>query len=213
MHKKVSKKAGQRVEDVYKERGQRLQYMAQGIVRSPEDGEDVVQDAFLKLMQTIQGGEVRSDAALATTITRNKAIDEFRKKKRSRETPASQITIEDESASRHFKARFPDGPPEAEDMKGLPKYKIDAEADPNAKTPEEILEERTAVHAVLKEIEELPENEKTVVELTLQNRSRKEIAAILGTNEKNVNHHYHLAVKKLKAKTPSRIRKIQQGQN
>lgn len=99
--------------------GPDLLRLAAGILFDPCEAEDVVQDAFMRLYDTVQWGKLKNAEnaipAFLRTTTRNLAIDAFRKRRTRRryaeneqhaEPPNTPRTPFDWSEDREFERKF-----------------------------------------------------------------------------------------------------------
>ena len=66
-------------ERLYREHGKRLYYVARKIVRSDEDAEDAVHNAFIKMTEKYRDSSYTELTRLSTTVVRNAAYDIARK--------------------------------------------------------------------------------------------------------------------------------------
>ncbi len=81
-HLLMVKQNQERIEDSVKREKSRLQNFIRARVSSPEDAEDILQDVFYQLTAGIQALESMDQIAnWLFTVTRNKIIDWYRKKK------------------------------------------------------------------------------------------------------------------------------------
>ena len=137
-----------------------LYRLALRITLNKAEAEDVVQDTMMKLWSRRETlAEVESIESFCLTICRNLAVDKTRKAERQ-----NAAMSEEEEAS-------------------LPQM---ADNSPNA-NPETLVEQRDRVTLVRQIINQLPEKQRSVMQLRdFEGKSYKEIASILNISEEQV---------------------------
>jgi len=158
-HLLMVKQNQERIEDSVKREKSRLQNFIRARVSSPEDAEDILQDVFYQLTAGIQALESMDQIAnWLFTVTRNKIIDWYRKKK-----PVAFSSLEQEKLE-------PDENHSLYDL--LPDL---------SQSPDEQYTRSLIWDALEEALEELPIEQKEVFILhEFENKSFKEIAGLTG---------------------------------
>jgi len=158
-HLLMVKQNQERIEDSVKREKSRLQNFIRARVSSPEDAEDILQDVFYQLTAGIQALESMDQIAnWLFTVTRNKIIDWYRKKK-----PVAFSSLEQEKLE-------PDENHSLYDL--LPDL---------SQSPDEQYTRSLIWGALEEALEELPIEQKEVFILhEFENKSFKEIAGLTG---------------------------------
>ncbi len=156
-HLLMVKQNQERIEDSVKREKSRLQNFIRARVSSPEDAEDILQDVFYQLTAGIQALESMDQIAnWLFTVTRNKIIDWYRKKK-----PVAFSSLEQEKLE-------PDENHSLYDL--LPDL---------SQSPDEQYTRSLIWDALEEALEELPIEQKEVFILhEFENKSFKEIARL-----------------------------------
>ncbi len=149
------------------------------VMGNQEDAKDMCQEAFIRIFKSIEGFKEQSSfSTWMYRIVTNVCLDEIRKKKKS-ETVSLDVTYETENGQIHFETASDDD------------------------TPEEAYIRTEKKRIVLKSINELSEEYKTVIVLRdIQGFSYEEIANILccsiGTVKSRINRGRNILKDKLK---------------
>ena len=151
--------------------------LALSYVQNSEDAEEITQDVFVAVHQSISGFKAQSN--IKTWIYRisiNKSLDFIKAKKRQKRFG-------------NFTSLFFDNRSEI-------KYQ-----DSDFKHPGIVLEEKEAIMHLFKIINQLPDNQKTVLILSkIKNKSQKEISEIMNLSVKAVESLFQRAKKNIEKK-------------
>lgn len=147
-----------------------------GFVRNKEDAEDVAQEVFIEIYQSIKG--FRKDAKLSTWIYRisvNKSLDHIRKKKRKKRF-AQLVFLDSTEGNEVFDV-------------------------PALDNPQKELEDSQRRKVLLYAINQLPKNQQTAISLSkFEKISNKNIAEILNLSVSAVEALIHRAKNNLRNK-------------
>src|SRR5438876_56805 len=85
--------AGRCLADVINEHGHRLLGLAFSILNNEEDAEEALQDAWMKVYQSLlRGEELRALARWLTTVVANASKDVYRKRRREAKARAESLS-------------------------------------------------------------------------------------------------------------------------
>lgn len=147
------------LEAVFVENRKRLEITARKIVRSPEQAEDIVQDAFVKILNLADTGKVERPLSYCHQVVRNLAIDHCRRQSLEavyRIEAAVADYVEPQQAA--------------------------------VATPEQLLIDRRALQAISQALDALPARTRYAFELgRLGGLTQREIAGKLGCSATLVN--------------------------
>ncbi|HWY12648.1 MAG TPA: RNA polymerase sigma factor [Bacteroidia bacterium] len=149
--------------DLVNENKNRVYNTAISFVQNPEDAEDLTQEVFIEVYNSLS--KFKEQSSLSTwiyKITVNKSLDFLRKKKRQKRFGfLSSLFYEDSSEIKHDQPHF--------DHPGI------------------LLENKEKARYLFAAIDTLPENQKTAFILfNIEELSQKEIAQIMNTSPKAV---------------------------
>ncbi|MGK7371641.1 MAG: RNA polymerase sigma factor [Candidatus Halalkalibacterium sp. M3_1C_030] len=146
-----------------------------GFLRNPQDAEDMAQEVFMKVYESI--GDFREDAALSTWIYRiavTKSLELIRKRKRKKRFGFFQALLNTE-----------DDPKDIADTAFFPHPGI-------------VAENKERAEILMKAIESLPDQQRVAFTLhKLEELSYKEIAGVMDTSLSAVESLMHRAKKNL----------------
>ncbi|WP_219928758.1 RNA polymerase sigma factor [Flavobacterium pallidum] len=167
--------------DIYKEHHRRVYNFCLNYLQSLEDAEEVTQDVFVRIHLKLH--TFNNQSQLSTWIYRicvNCCIDFLKAKKRKKRFGfLTSLFYEDSSEIRHEVGDF--------------------------NHPGVALEQKEAVAALFAHIDTLPFNQKTVLLLSkIEQKSQKEIAAVMDISEKAVESLLHRAKENLHKKINTR---------
>lgn len=154
--------------------------LALNYVQNTEDAEEITQDVFLSVHQSMANFKGQSDIKTwIYRITINKSLDFLKAKKRQKRF--SNLT-----------SLFFDNSPEIKHQES------------DFKHPGIIMEEKEAFKKLFETINQLPDNQKTVLILSkIENKSQKEIAEILNLTVKAVESLFQRAKKNIEKNYPN----------
>lgn len=158
--------------DTVKQYGNRLLRFIRGRVNSDEDADDILQDVWYQLSSVVDLDSIESISGWLYQVARNRITDGYRKKK---EDPFSSLTSDDEEFS-------------VRDI-----LLADAE------TPEDQFFKDIFWEELMRALDELPENQRTVfVQNELEENTLQEIADQTGENLKTIISRKRYAVQHLR---------------
>lgn len=151
--------------------------LALSYVQNSEDAEEITQDVFIAVYQSITS--FKAQANIKTWIYRiaiNKSLDFIKTKKRQKRfSQLTSLFFDNSSEIKYQESDF--------------------------KHPGIILEEKEAIMHLFKIINQLPDNQKTVLILSkIENKSQKEIAEIMNLSIKAVEALFQRAKKNIEKK-------------
>ena len=151
--------------------------LALSYVQNSEDAEEITQDVFIAVNQSISS--FKAQANIKTWIYRiaiNKSLDFIKAKKRQKRfSHLTSIFFDNSSEIKYQESDF--------------------------KHPGIVLEEKEAIMYLFKIINQLPDNQKTVLILSkIENKSQKEIAEIMNLSIKAVEALFQRAKKNIEKK-------------
>jgi RNA polymerase sigma-70 factor (ECF subfamily) len=154
--------------------------LALNYVQNSEDAEEITQDVFLSVYQSMSS--FKAQANIKTWIYRitiNKSLDFLKAKKRQKRFSHLTSLFFDNSSEIKFQ-------------------------ESDFKHPGIIMEEKEAFMQLFKTINQLPDNQKTVLILSkIENKSQKEIAEIMNLSIKAVESLFQRAKKNIEKKYPN----------
>ncbi|GAB4032654.1 RNA polymerase sigma factor [Spirosoma gilvum] len=157
-----------------REYGSRLSRFIRGQVRSDEDAEDILQDVWYQLSRVVDLDAIESISGWLYQVARNRITDGYRKKK---EDPLSDLMIEDDEGEVSFREILL----------------------ADARTPEDQFFKDIFWEELMRALDELPENQRTVfVQNELEDRTLQEIADETGENLKTIISRKRYAVQHLR---------------
>ncbi|GAB3015726.1 RNA polymerase sigma factor [Spirosoma pulveris] len=160
--------------ETVKQYGNRLSRFIRGQVKSEEDAEDILQDVWYQLARVVDLDGIESISGWLFQVARNRITDTYRKKK-------------DESLSDLM------GDEDNDDFRFREILLADAE------TPEDQFFKDIFWEELMKALDELPENQRTVfVQNELEDRTLQEIADETGDNLKTIISRKRYAVQHLR---------------
>ena len=150
-------------EDTYENYSNLVYNLALQYVQNSEDAEEITQDVFLSIHQSLH--TFNQNAQLKTWIYRitiNQSLDHIKAKKRKKRFAfITSLFHEDKSETKNIGHNF--------------------------NHPGVILEQKEAIENIFKQINDLPDNQKTALILSkLDQKSQKEVAEIMGLTPKAI---------------------------
>lgn len=160
--------------ETVKQYGNRLSRFIRGQVKSDEDAEDILQDVWFQLSKVVDLDGIESMSGWLFQVAKNRITDTYRKKK---EDSLSDLMIEDEEGETRFRDIL----------------MADAE------TPEDQFFKDIFWEELMRALDELPENQRTVfVQNELDDLTLQEIADQTGENLKTIISRKRYAVQHLR---------------
>lgn len=164
----------QTVLSTVKQYGNRLLRFIRGQVKSEEDAEDILQDVWYQLSKVVDLEEIDSISGWLFQVARNRITDTYRRK---REDPMSELTGEDDDDDFRFRDILL----------------------ADAQTPEDQFFKDLFWEELMKALDELPENQRTVfVQNELEDKTLQEIADQTQENLKTIISRKRYAVQHLR---------------
>ena len=160
--------------ETVKQYGSRLSRFIRGQVKSDEDAEDILQDVWYQLTKVVDLDGIESMSGWLFQVAKNRITDAYRKKK---EDSLSDLMSEDDDDDFRFRDIL----------------LADAE------TPEDQFFKDIFWEELMKALNELPENQRTVfVQNELEDRTLQEIADQTGENLKTIISRKRYAIQHLR---------------
>ena len=160
--------------ETVKQYGNRLSRFIRGQVKTDEDAEDILQDVWFQLSKVVDLDGIESISGWLFQVARNRITDSYRKKK---EDPLSDLMIEDDEGNINFRDILL----------------------ADAQTPEDQFFKDIFWDELMRALDELPENQRTVfVQNELEDRTLQEIADQTGENLKTIISRKRYAVQHLR---------------
>ncbi len=168
------------LEQIYLTHKNLVYNLALNYVQNSEDAEEITQDVFLTVHQSLSS--FKAEANIKTWIYRitiNKSLDFLKAKKRQKRfSNLTSLFFENSPEIKHQESDF--------------------------KHPGIIMEEKEAFKKLFETINQLPDNQKTVLILSkIENKSQKEIAEILNLTVKAVESLFQRAKKNIEKNYPN----------
>jgi RNA polymerase sigma factor (sigma-70 family) len=165
---------GRTILETVKQYGNRLSRFIRGQVKSDEDAEDILQDVWYQLAKVVDLEGIESVSGWLFQVARNRITDSYRRKK---DDSLSDLMGDDDDDDYRFRELL----------------LADAE------TPEDQFFKDIFWEELMKALNELPENQRTVfVQNELEDRTLQEIADQTGENLKTIISRKRYAVQHLR---------------